>query len=105
MMTIHASKGLEFKYVFLVGFENTILPSKRSLEFGGKQLTEERRLAYVGITRAKQDLYITYSQNRSLFGSTNTTGASPFLREVVKAYNSSQEKPYAIIPINYQTMD
>lgn len=105
MMTIHSSKGLEFKHVFLVGFENTILPSQRSVIIGSdKSLSEERRLAYVGITRAKDALYISYAQKRSLFGNTVTTGASQFLRQIVRSYNEvkKEERPFKIIPIASQ---
>lgn len=98
MMTMHASKGLEFKYVFLVGFEAGILPSKRAEMSGSvKGLSEERRLAYVGITRAKTELYISYAQARSLFGSQNAAGASLFLRDIVRKYTSATEKPYVIV--------
>ena len=105
MMTIHSSKGLEFKHVFLVGFENTILPSQRSVDIGSdKSISEERRLAYVGITRAKEDLYISYAQNRSMFGNIVTTGASQFLRQIVRSYNEikKEDRPFKIIPIASQ---
>ena len=105
MMTIHSSKGLEFKHVFLVGFENTILPSQRSVDIGSdKSISEERRLAYVGITRAKEDLYISYAQNRSMFGNIVPTGASQFLRQIVRSYNAvkKEERPFKIIPIASQ---
>lgn len=105
MMTIHSSKGLEFKHVFLVGFENTILPSQKAVEIGSdKSISEERRLAYVGITRAKKDLYISYAQNRSLFGNIVPTGASQFLRQIVRSYNEvkKEDRPYTIIPIASQ---
>ncbi len=99
LMTMHSSKGLEFNYVFLVGFENTILPSKRA-DISEKSLSEERRLSYVGITRAKKALYISYSQNRSMFGKIEPTGASRFLRELVKAYKGQKDVPLTIEPIN-----
>lgn len=98
MMTIHSSKGLEFKYVFLVGFEAEILPSRRSLE-SKRGVNEERRLAYVGVTRAKSKLFISYARTRSLFGNTNRAGASDFLRETVATYNGAKEKPYQIINV------
>ena len=83
MMTIHSSKGLEFKHVFLVGFENTILPSQRSVDIGSdKSISEERRLAYVGITRAKEYLFLTCSKQRTIFGSTSCNQVSRFLREI-----------------------
>ncbi len=104
MMTIHSSKGLEFKYVFLVGFESDIIPSKRSMDNiaeGG--ISEERRLAYVGITRAKQRLYISYAQRRRFFGDSQATGASFFLREIVKNYRGKDTKPYVIIQRSAET--
>ncbi len=95
LMTMHSSKGLEFDYVFLVGFENEILPSARAAT-SPKALAEERRLSYVGITRAKKSLWISYAQNRSRFGQIETTGASRFLRELVKAYKGSTDVPLTI---------
>ncbi|MGN1280396.1 MAG: ATP-dependent helicase [Succinivibrio sp.] len=99
IMTIHASKGLEFSHVFLVGFEKGILPSEKTFESSSDHaLEEERRLAYVGITRAKQSLTISYAQRRSLFGKVITSGASDFLRAVVRSYSgdAQKNKPYAI---------
>lgn len=98
MMTIHSSKGLEFKYVFLVGFEADILPSRRSIETK-RGVNEERRLAYVGVTRAKNHLFISYARNRSLFGQTNKTGASEFLRQTVRTFGDKDSKPYKIINV------
>ena len=99
LMTMHSSKGLEFKYVFLVGFEKDILPS-RMCAFSDKSLAEERRLAYVGVTRAKTALYISYSQNRSLFGKYEATGASSFLRELVREYKGKHDVPLTIESIS-----
>ncbi|WP_202108634.1 ATP-dependent helicase [Succinivibrio dextrinosolvens] len=99
LMTMHSSKGLEFKYVFLVGFEKDILPS-RMCAFSDKSLAEERRLAYVGVTRAKTALYISYSQNRSLFGKVEATGASSFLRELVREYKGKHDVPLTIESIS-----
>ena len=100
MMTMHSSKGLEFKYVFLVGFERDILPSKRAVyndSASNRQLDEERRLAYVGITRAKKRLYISYAQYRNLFGATNPAGASDFLRDIVRKYSGQESRPFVIV--------
>lgn len=64
IMTLHAATGLEFDLVFLPGWEEGVFPHQRSLKDGEKGLEEERRIAYVGITRAKKDLYITYAESR-----------------------------------------
>lgn len=81
MMTLHAAKGLEFPVVFLVGMEEGVFPSARSLWEPG-QIEEERRLAYVGITRAKERLYLTCARSRMLFGSTSANPVSPFILEI-----------------------
>jgi DNA helicase-2/ATP-dependent DNA helicase PcrA len=83
IMTIHAAKGLEFDCVFLPCWEEGIFPNQRSLdESGGVGLEEERRLAYVAITRAKKDLYISYCSIRTIFGITNASIASRFIKEL-----------------------
>ena len=81
MMTIHSSKGLEFPTVFVVGMEENIFPSQRSME-SEAEVEEERRLAYVAITRAKRELYLTHSNERILFGVTNRNKKSRFLEEL-----------------------
>lgn len=81
LMTLHAAKGLEFRAVFLCGLEEGIFPHIRSLD-DPRQLEEERRLAYVGITRARERLYLSYSKLRSLFGRTTANVPSRFLDEL-----------------------
>ena len=81
MMTIHSAKGLEFPVVFLVGAEENIFPSQRSKD-NVSQLEEERRLAYVAITRAKDKLYITHTRSRLLMGQTQYNTRSRFVREI-----------------------
>jgi len=81
LMTMHAAKGLEFKVVFLIGMEEGIMPHSMSLNEAG-ELEEERRLCYVGITRAKERLYITNAKRRMLFGNTNMNQPSRFIAEI-----------------------
>ena len=81
LMTLHIAKGLEFPVVFMVGMEDGIFPHYRSMT-DTAQLEEERRLAYVGITRAQQRLYLTHAWSRTLFGQTQYNPASRFLGEM-----------------------
>ena len=81
LMTLHSAKGLEFPLVFLVGLEEGLFPHKMSLEEPGR-LEEERRLAYVGITRAMQRLVMTYAETRRLYGSETYNKVSRFVREI-----------------------
>ena len=83
LMTLHSAKGLEFPLVCLVGLEDGLFPSARSLEESGR-LEEERRLAYVGITRARQKLLLTYAESRRIHGQDNYNLPSRFLREIPK---------------------
>ena len=80
MMTLHSSKGLEFPVVFLVGLEENLFPSRMSVE--EDNLEEERRLCYVGITRARHKLYMTHAQMRRQYGSENYCMPSRFLSEI-----------------------
>ncbi|WP_010487765.1 DNA helicase II [Pseudomonas sp. S9] len=84
LMTLHSAKGLEFPQVFLVGVEEGLFPHKMSLEEPGR-LEEERRLAYVGITRAMQKLVISYAETRRLYGSETYNKVSRFVREIPSA--------------------
>ncbi len=81
LMTIHSAKGLEFKLVFLVGMEENLFPSQQSVDDVGR-LEEERRLCYVGMTRAMQQLYLTYAESRRLYGRESYPRPSRFLREI-----------------------
>ncbi|WP_236207666.1 DNA helicase II [Pseudomonas tohonis] len=81
LMTLHSAKGLEFPLVFLVGMEEGLFPHKMSLEESGR-LEEERRLAYVGVTRAMQRLVLTYAETRRLYGSETYNKVSRFVREI-----------------------
>ena len=79
-MTLHASKGLEFKCVFIAGLENGIIPLYRAV--APEEIEEERRLLYVGMTRAKQRLYLTRAIKRFWFGSIQNFEISPFLENI-----------------------
>jgi DNA helicase II / ATP-dependent DNA helicase PcrA len=81
LMTLHSAKGLEFPVVFLIGLEEGIFPHSRSL-MDEEEMEEERRLAYVGITRAEKDLYITNAQTRTLYGRTSVNQESRFINEI-----------------------
>ncbi|MBW4517585.1 MAG: DNA helicase PcrA [Timaviella obliquedivisa GSE-PSE-MK23-08B] len=83
LMTLHSSKGLEFPVVFLVGMEQGLFPNHRSLE-DPKSLEEERRLCYVGITRAEDRLFISYARERRLYGNREAASPSLFLGELPK---------------------
>jgi DNA helicase-2/ATP-dependent DNA helicase PcrA len=84
LMTLHSAKGLEFPLVFLAGLEEGLFPSQRSLDESGR-LEEERRLAYVGITRARQKLVLSYAESRRIHGSDTYGVPSRFLREIPAA--------------------
>lgn len=82
LMSLHTAKGLEFPLVFLTGLEEGLFPHQRSLEEGSGRLEEERRLCYVGMTRAMQQLWLTYAELRRLYGSEKYTSPSRFLGEI-----------------------
>ena len=96
LMTLHSAKGLEFPVVFLVGMEEGIFPGYKSIG-EPKEIEEERRLFYVGITRAKQYLYLTCAKHRTIFGSTSYNAISRFVKEIpedlLDGYNQMEEKP------------
>jgi DNA helicase-2/ATP-dependent DNA helicase PcrA len=81
-MTLHAAKGLEFPVVFIVGMEEGIIPHSRVYEAGPAELEEERRLAYVGMTRAREELHLTYAQSRLQFGQRGYNAMSRFITDM-----------------------
>jgi len=96
-MTLHAAKGLEFETVFLAGLEESIFPHSRSLN-DNSEMEEERRLMYVGVTRAKQKLYITYAKRRQMWGDTKYNTPSRFLAEIpdkLTERNVSEDASYS----------
>ena len=78
---MHAAKGLEFKHVFIVGLEEGLFPHSRTL-LDPSEMEEERRLAYVGITRAMDKLYLTYARSRMWFGQRNSNTISRFISDI-----------------------
>ena len=93
LMTVHAVKGLEFDYVFIVGMEEGIFPHYNAINDGSNSaIEEERRLCYVAITRAKKVLYITSAESRMLFGNTNRNMPSRFIEEIDKEYLDIETK-------------
>ncbi|WP_298139941.1 3'-5' exonuclease, partial [Acidiferrobacter sp.] len=94
LMTLHAAKGLEFPHVFLVGWEEDLLPHRASLAESG--VAEERRLAYVGMTRARQTLTLSYARRRRRQGGAQETSPSRFLAEIPAEdviWDGRDEKP------------
>jgi DNA helicase-2/ATP-dependent DNA helicase PcrA len=90
LMTLHNAKGLEYPVVFMIGFEDGVFPHSRALEEGG--IEEERRLCYVGITRAQRDLYITYARSRTVFGAHGYALPSRFLAEIPSSLTDAEEQ-------------
>lgn len=90
LMTIHSAKGLEFDNVFLIGMEDGIFPGSRSLD-NEDDMEEERRLAYVAVTRAKKQLYVTSAGRRMIFGQTQHNVTSRFIREIGKEHYIKQD--------------
>lgn len=103
LMTLHSAKGLEFPLVFLVGMEEGLFPHKMSMEESGR-LEEERRLCYVGITRAMEKLFISYAESRRMYGSENFNAPSRFIREIPQQFlqevrlNTTITRPVSFAP-------
>jgi len=93
LMTLHAAKGLEFPVVFIVGMEEGIIPHARVYEAGPAELEEERRLAYVGMTRAREELHLTYAQSRLQFGQRGYNAMSRFISDMGNEVASISTQP------------
>ena len=106
LMTLHSAKGLEFDYVFMVGLEEGLFPSQRSME-SEEDLEEERRLMYVGVTRARKGLYLLHARQRMLYGRTQFCMPSRFLRELppraVSEFSPKSDSVFAAQPAGYKT--
>lgn len=102
LMTLHTAKGLEFNYVFIIGMEERIFPSYNSVMYGSvKEMEEERRLCYVGITRAKQELFLSYTKTRMQHGMTQRNTPSRFLNELPKELIEMPVRPISAAAKEY----
>lgn len=101
MMTIHSAKGLEFPVVFLPGMEDGIFPGMQTVMAGEAEMEEERRLAYVAITRAKRELYILHAKMRLLYGSTAYNPISRFVSEIPETLITEENGPSAAVPVGF----
>ena len=122
LMTLHSAKGLEFPVVFMVGVEEGSLPHQRATS-SEEELEEERRLCYVGITRAKEQVYLTHANSRRLYGYEERRTRSRFIKEIpedlleqvdgsqptrrasVSSYDPDEPDHDLEVPFNYQTGD
>ena len=104
LMTLHAAKGLEFPVVFLVGMEEGIFPLGRA-NFDENELEEERRLAYVGITRAKEELFLTNAYSRMLYGKSQNNTPSRFIAEIDQNLIKLAAKTATQIPFSSKRFD
>lgn len=101
LMTVHAAKGLEFEYVFIAGMEENLFPHANS-KYDPQELAEERRLAYVAVTRAKKQVYVSYAESRMYFGSRNLNPLSRFIDDIPEqlliycnTFSSNKKDPFA----------
>ncbi|MFP7255013.1 DNA helicase PcrA [Virgibacillus sp. 7505] len=99
LMTLHGAKGLEFPVVFLIGMEENVFPHSRS-QMDETEMEEERRLAYVGITRAEEELFLTHAKMRTLFGRTNMNPVSRFIGEIpnelLEGIQETKQNPFGL---------
>ena len=94
LMTLHAAKGLEFPVVFMVGLEESIFPHSRAL-FDAAEMEEERRLCYVGMTRAREELFLYHANSRMLYGNSQHNPASRFLSDIDGGETTVSDAPPA----------
>lgn len=104
LMTLHAAKGLEFPVVFMVGLEESIFPHSRAL-YDQNEMEEERRLCYVGMTRARQELYMCYASSRLLYGGVQHNPPSRFLSEIDGTFVANESSDYASPGSGYGSMN
>ncbi len=104
LMTLHAAKGLEFPVVFMVGLEESILPHSRAL-YDQSEMEEERRLCYVGMTRAREDLYMLYATSRTLYGMAQHNTPSRFLSEIAADHVQEETIMPSFGRVNFDTFD
>jgi DNA helicase-2/ATP-dependent DNA helicase PcrA len=99
-MTLHAAKGLEFEVVFIAGLEEELLPHARAIEQGESGIEEERRLLYVGLTRARERLLLTYARARARYGEFEMRQPSRFLAEIPEQHleGAASEPNYVLEP-------
>ena len=95
LITLHSCKGLEFPIVFMVGMEEGIIPHSRSLDENQGDISEERRLCYVGITRAQDELYLSYAMGRTKYGETEPSHPSRFLKEIPESLIANADEIYS----------
>ncbi len=104
MMTIHTAKGLEFDYVYMIGMEEGLFPLERA-KYNETELEEERRLAYVGMTRAKKELHVIHAESRMIYGTTRRNPESRFISEMDPACVSEtgiqRRKPSSYLDSGY----
>ncbi len=94
LMTVHSAKGLEFPIVIIPGFEDGIFPSMQTVVGTSDDMEEERRLAYVALTRAKKQIYIMYTKHRLLYGQTQANPLSRFVSEIPEQYTKREQKDF-----------
>ena len=99
LMTVHAAKGLEFDRVFLVGWEEGVFPGNQSIYAGPEEMEEERRLAYVAITRARKQLTVSHASTRMLFGQTGRNFPSRFLKEIPTEFCETLGSTFTYMPV------
>jgi DNA helicase-2/ATP-dependent DNA helicase PcrA len=103
LMTLHNAKGLEYPIVIIIGMEEGVFPHSRALDEGG--LEEERRLCYVGITRAQRDLYLTYARTRNVFGARSFGAPSRFIAEIPdKLTDRDEQQPRGLAGVRARAM-